>query len=145
VHETKKLDAFEGDEVAFEVQVFRGREEATIKKVLRRSESLIIGTLKIGKTFAFVLPKKGNIKSDIFIPGKFIGGYTDGAQVAVQIIKWEGKNPEGRIIEALADLPKGREAIYEIAFEMGARRSFSEKVKAEVYHLPKKITTEIIS
>jgi ribonuclease R len=110
---------------------------------LRRSESLIIGTLKIGKTFAFVLPKKGNIKSDIFIPGKFIGGYTDGTQVAVQIIKWEGKNPEGRIIEALADLPKGREDIYEIAFEMGARKNFSQKVVAEVYHLPKKITPEI--
>lgn len=145
VHETKKLDAFEGDEVAFEVQSFRGREEATIKKVLKRSEHLIVGTLKMGKTFAFVIAKTSHIKSDIFIPGKFIGGFTDGARVAVQIIKWEGKNPEGRIIEALADLPEGREDIYEIAFEMGARRSFSEKIKAEIYHLPKKITPEILS
>ena len=79
-----------------------------------------------------MIPKTSHIKSDIFIPGKFIGGYTDGAQVAVQIIKWEGKNPEGRIIEALADVPVGREDIYTIAFEMGARRSFSEKIKAEV-------------
>ena len=47
VHESKKLDAFEGDEVAFEVQYFKGRPEAIIKKVLKRSEHLIVGTLKI--------------------------------------------------------------------------------------------------
>jgi hypothetical protein len=40
-HESKKLDAFEGDEVAFEVQHFKGREEALITKVLKRSEHLI--------------------------------------------------------------------------------------------------------
>jgi hypothetical protein len=29
------------------------------------------------------------IKNDIFIPGKHIGGFTDGSEVAVQIINWE--------------------------------------------------------
>jgi len=41
-HESKKLGAFEGDEVAFEVQYFKGREEALITKVLKRSEHLIV-------------------------------------------------------------------------------------------------------
>jgi exoribonuclease R len=83
------------------VQHFRGREEALITKVLKRSEHLIVGTLKVGKTYAFVVSKNPLIKTDIFIPGKYIGGHTDGSEVAVQIIKWESKNPEGRIIEAL--------------------------------------------
>ena len=88
-HESKKLDAFEGDEVAFELQYFRGKPEAIIKKVIKRSEHLIVGKLQISKGCAFVVSKNPLIKTDIFIPGKHIGGYTDGSQVAVQIIKWE--------------------------------------------------------
>jgi len=138
-HESKKLDAFEGDEVAFELQYFRGKPEALIKKVIKRSEHLIVGSLQIAKGCAFVLSKNPLVKTDIFIPGKHIGGYTNGSQVAVQIIKWEWKNPEGRIVESLADLPTWREDIYRIAFEWWARKSFSESVKAEVKNLPKKI------
>lgn len=134
-HESKKLDAFEGDEVAFEVQHFKGREEAQITKVLKRSEHLITWKLKVGKTYAFVVSDNPIIKNDIFIPGKHIGGYTDGSEVAVQILRWEGKNPEGRIIESLWNLPKGREDIYRIAFEMWARRSFSDTVMSETKEL----------
>jgi len=134
-HESKKLDAFEGDEVAFEVQHFKGREEAQITKVLKRSEHLIVWKLKVGKTYAFVVSDNPLIKSDIFIPGKYIGGYTDGSEVAVQILKWEWKNPEGRIIESLWNLPKGREDIYKIAFEMWARKSFSPAVMGETKEL----------
>lgn len=50
----------------------------------------------------------------------------------MQVIRWEGKNPEGRILESLASLPTGREDIYKIAFEMGARKSFSPKVMEEI-------------
>jgi len=134
-HESKKLDAFEGDEVAFEVQHFKGREEAQITKVLKRSEHLIVWKLKVGKTYAFVTSDNPLIKNDIFIPGKHIGGYTDGSEVAVQILRWEWKNPEGRIIESLWNLPKWREDIYRIAFEMWARKSFSPTVISETKSL----------
>lgn len=134
-HESKKLDAFEGDEVAFEVQHFRGREEALVTKVLKRSEHLIVWKLKVGKTYAFVVSDNPKIKSDIFIPGKHIWGYTDWSQVAVQILRWEWKNPEGRIIESLWNLPTWREDIYKIAFEMWARKSFSPAVMAETKEL----------
>ena len=53
----------------------------------------------------------------------------------MQVLKWERKNPEGRIIESLASLPAGREDIYKIAFEMGARKSFSPKTMEQVKHL----------
>lgn len=145
VHESKKLDAFEGDEVAFELQYFKWRPEAIIKKVLKRSEHLIVWTLKITKTFAFVISKNPLVKNDIFIPGKFLGWYTDGAQVAVQIIKWEWKNPEGRIIESLETLPEGRKDIYRIAFEHGARLQFSDRIKEELNKVPKSLPKEEIS
>lgn len=145
VHESKKLDAFEGDEVAFEIQYFKGRPEAIIKKVLKRSEHLIVGKLKIGKQFAFVISENAKVKNDIFIPGKHIGGYPDGARVAVQILKWEGKNPEGRIIESLESLPKWREDIYKIAFEMGARKSFSDRIQADLKKFSEHISSKDLS
>ena len=37
-----------------EIKVFRGKPEAIIKKVLKRSESLIVGTLQIAKTSGLI-------------------------------------------------------------------------------------------
>ena len=145
VHESKKLDAFEWDEVAFTTRFFKGKEEATIVKVLKRSDQLIVWKLKLGSKFAFVLAENDSVQQDIFIPGKHIGGYSDGARVAVQVIKWEGKNPEWRIIESLESLPKWREDIYKIAFEMGARKSFPDSVMSYVNSLSKNISPEDIS
>lgn len=145
VHESKKCGAFEGDEVAFEVRQFRWRPEADIKKVLKRSEHLIVWKLKLGKTYAFVISQNPLITSDIFIPGKHIWGYTDGSEVAVQILKWEWKNPEGRIIESLDALPKGREDIYRIAFEMWARKNFPDKLKEDIKKLDQNITSKDLS
>ena len=144
VHETKKLDALEWDEVAFTIRVFRGKEEATITKVLKRSEQLIVWKLKLGAKFAFVLAENNTVKQDIFIPWKFIWGYSDGARVAVQVIKWEWKNPEWRIIESLESLPQWREDIYKIAFEMWARKSFPDSVMSFVETLSKTISSEEI-
>ena len=144
VHESKKLDAFEGDEVAFTTRFFKGKEEATITKVLKRSEQLIVWKLKLGSKFAFVFAESDSVKQDIFIPWKFIWWYSDGARVAVQVIKWEGKNPEWRIIESLESLPRGREDIYKIAFEMGARKSFPESVMKYVSSLSRNISWEDI-
>lgn len=142
VHETKKLDAFEGDEVAFTLRIFRGKEEATITKVLKRSEQLIIWRLKLWTKFAFIIAESDKVQQDIFIPGKYIGGYSDGARVAVQVIKWEWKNPEWRIVESLETLPAGRDDIYKIAFEMGARKSFSEALMSSIQKLPKTVSPE---
>lgn len=77
-----------------------------VQKVLKRSENNIIGTLRIGNGFAFVIPESEKIQVDIYIPGKYIGGYSDGTQVAVQIVDWKKKNPEGRIIAALESFPE---------------------------------------
>lgn len=135
VHDTQKKDALEGDEVAFSVKVFRGKEEAIVQKVLKRSENNIIGTLKIGNGFAFVIPESEKVFVDIYIPGKYIGGYSDGTQVAVQIVDWKKKNPEGRIITSLDTFPEGRREIYTLALQHGARTQWSPNIKKELQAL----------
>ncbi len=124
VHSSNTLWAFDGDRVVFRTKFFRGREEAVICSVVQRSTKMIIWKLQIGKKFAFVLPENSIIKKDIFIPGKHLRWYTHGEEVAVQILKWEGKSPEWRIMESIQKMPKGREDIYKIALQEWVRVNF---------------------
>jgi len=140
VHETQKWDALPWDEVAFRIKNFKGKDEAVILKVTKRAENLIIGKLKLSKTYAFVIPEDSKIRSDIFIPWKFIEGYPDGTRVGVQVLNWKGKNPEGRIIETLDSFPEGRQDIYKIALEWWARVKFSDAVKKELKQVPQRIS-----
>lgn len=75
----------------------------------------------------------------MFIPGKFLGAHTDGSQVAVKIVEWNKKNPEGRIVEALDSFAPGRRDIYTLALQGGARVSFSPEVKEELRKLSPEI------
>jgi len=47
VHYKNKKDALDNDEVLFSVQVFRGKEEAKIIKIIKRSTKLLVGKLDI--------------------------------------------------------------------------------------------------
>jgi ribonuclease R len=45
-------------------------------------------------------------------------------------------------MESLESLPAGREDIYKIAFEMGARKSFSDTIKNQITAFSKNISSE---
>ncbi len=145
VHESKKLDALEGDEVAFEVQRFRGKPEAIIKKVLKRSERLIVGTLQIQNSFGFVTTENQYVQTDIFIPGKSLKWYESGDRVGVQIINWKWKKPEGRIMEKIPKTWEKWADIMRIALEWGARITFPEKVMSEVRNFSDTVSKEEIN
>jgi len=42
VYATQKKDALDGDEVSFSTKVFKGKQEAVIEKVLKRSDGSIV-------------------------------------------------------------------------------------------------------
>ncbi len=131
VHETKKADAFPGDEVYFYTKVYRNKEEAVITEVKQRAETLVIGRLQMQKTFGFVIPESQYMPADIFVPGKFLNGATDGQRVGVQVIKWKGKNPEGRVVEILPAITEKWGRILWLALEWWARITFPGKVLEE--------------
>jgi len=128
VHETKKADAFPGDEVYFYTKVYRNKEEAVITGVKQRSELLVVGKLQLQKSFGFVIPESQYMPADIFVPGKFLNGVIDGQRVGVQIVKWKWKNPEGRIVEILPAITEKSGRVLGIALEWGARITFPWKV-----------------
>lgn len=129
---TNSSNALDGDEVLAEINIFRWREEAKIKKILKRSENTIIWTLKHNNTFWFVVPDRDKYKNDIFISGKNLKWYKDWDKVWVKITKWNSKNPEGEIVDIIKWENPTKEAILGMIIESGTRYKFNHKIEKEL-------------
>ncbi|MDC0506119.1 VacB/RNase II family 3'-5' exoribonuclease [Candidatus Gracilibacteria bacterium] len=137
-----KGSAMDGDEVEAEVRTFKGRKEAIVERVTKRSEKLIIGKVSYPKNqnkpsgpgFVFVIPKSGG--KDIFVPGKFTKKAEDGALVAVSVVAWEGRNPEGRV-EAILGRGDDDVNLEGYILEAGFRTSFDDEVVGEAKNIKK--------
>jgi len=91
-----KKDALDQDIVKAKIKIFKWRFEAEILEVVRRADRLLMWEFQKPKNLkcGFVVPFNPAIKSDIFIPERFIDDAKPGQIVAVRVLRWEGKNPE---------------------------------------------------
>ena len=80
----------------------------------------------------FVVPFNPAIKSDIFIPERFIDDAKPGRIVAVRVLRWEGKNPEWKIVEILWDKSNPETIINGYILEYGFKLNFPKNVLKEV-------------
>lgn len=133
------MNALPWEKVLASVKIFKGREEATIKKVLERRQDPIVWIYNAQARFGFVVPKDKNIKKDIFVAGRNSMNAKDGQVVAVKIIKWEGKSPEGEVVKVLGKPGEKWVDILGLALEYGARIGFGWAIKKELAHLHTKI------
>ena len=90
-----KKDALVQDIVKVKVKIFKWRFEAEVLEVVRRADRLLMGEFQKPKNLKcwFVVPFNPSIKTDIFIPERFINNAKPWQIVAVRVTKWEGKNP----------------------------------------------------
>lgn len=143
VHYKNKKDALDNDEVLFSVQVFRGKEEAKIIKILKRSTKLLVGKLDIVQAnFWFVVFENKNFKEDVYISRKHLSSAKLWDIVAVSIISWKGKNPEGKIVQILGKKRTFKMDIDALALECWAQLNFPDEVLQEAkktHYLSKKI------
>jgi len=146
VHERNKLDALNNDEVTFQIKEYRGKDEAVILKVNKRSENTIVWVLHIPKGkewFGFFVPNNPFFDTDVFIPGKFFNWAKHGDTVWVQVHSWSGRNPEGKIVENLWPKWTKRMDILALAIEWGARLKFRREVLSEVERLEDNMQSEL--
>ncbi len=137
-----KGSAMDGDEVEAEVKTFKGRKEAIVERVTKRSEKLIIWKVNYPKNgnkswwpgFVFVIPKAG--WKDIFVPGKFSKKAKDGELVAVNIVKWEWRNPEWKI-EAILWKWDDNIDLEGYILEAGFKTSFDDEVIRDAKNIKK--------
>ena len=77
----------------------------TVIRILERKRSQIVGTLRRGKQFLYVVPDDPRIPHDIYVPQpRDVGRVANpGDKVVVELGFWESRNanPEGEVIEVL--------------------------------------------
>jgi len=136
-----KKDALDWDEVEAEIKVFKWKEEAVIKKIIKRSEKILIWEFEMWKSlkFWFVKLKDPAFRKDIFIPWKFIKKAKNTDIVWVIITKWEGKNPEGKIQHILWKSWEKWLEVEGFILESWFIEKFPESVEREVKNIHKNI------
>ncbi len=148
VHWFNKKDALPGDKVLANVKSFRWKDEAVIIKVVERSDKIFIWNFQPWKknkkwnwfAFWFVVIRDQNFKTDVFVPGKYIGKAKDWDLVWVKIISWENKkSPKWEIVEVLWDESKLNLSVDSYILESGFKQKFSHKVEEQLKKISDKI------
>jgi ribonuclease R len=100
--------AMNGDRVLVRREIARGpapEAAGAVVRILERARARIVGTLRRGKQFLFVIPDDPRIPHDIYVPPARDTGRPAniGDKVVVKLSAWESRhtNPEGEIIEVL--------------------------------------------
>lgn len=131
--------AIDWDQVEAYVKKFKWRDEAVITKIVKRREHIFIWTYEISKNFWFVRVDSNLVQNDIFVAWVNSLRAKNWDKVIVKIIKWERKNPDGKITEILPNFKWNKWDLMKIIIESGLKFSFPQKVIDEVSKISPKI------
>ncbi|MEO5906505.1 MAG: hypothetical protein ABIQ11_07255, partial [Saprospiraceae bacterium] len=124
----------------------RGRKpEGRIVSIVKRAIEQVMGTLKIYKKFAVVVPDRMNMQFDIIIPADKLGEAVDGDKVVVKITDWSRESPEGEVVHVLGASGSHELEMQSILIHNGFNLAFPEEVLDECKKLPDDIPEEEIA
>ena len=140
-----KADALDQDIVEAKIKTFKWKFEAQIIKVVRRAERLLMWEFEKPKKLhcGFVKPFNPAIKTDIFIPERFINNAKNKDIVVVRVLRWDGKNPEWKIVEILWDKTNPEAIINWYVIESWFKLNFPKKVLDEVKKIENDVEKEL--
>lgn len=142
-------NALHGDTVSVRTWIPKGktRMEGEVMEVLERATDFFIGTIRLSKKYAIVIPDRQNMPVDIFVDLEDTKNATDGDKVIVKIIKWQSKLVKTPIGVVSTVLGKGGSSDLEmksILINSGFNIEFPEEVLAEAEAISTEISTEEI-
>jgi ribonuclease R/exosome complex exonuclease DIS3/RRP44 len=135
--------ALDGDTV--EVYIYRakpGRKpQGEINKVIKRFKRRFVGTVRMSKNFAFVVPDNEKVYADFFISQNKMGDAKDGDKVVVKLLDWpaNANSPFGAINQVLGQPGMHDTEIHSILAEYELPYEFTEEIEAEANELSKEI------
>lgn len=127
--------ALDGDEV--KVQLFAGtakkRPEGKVVEVIERRRQYIVGTLKKGKHYYFLVPDDLKITRDVYVHESGLNGAKVGQKVAVEIDEWEDEllNPEGHVAKIIGFPGDPGVDVLSVAASFDLPMGFPESVEKE--------------
>jgi ribonuclease R len=124
----------------------RGKKpEGRIVRVVKRAIEQVIGTLRLYKKFAVVVPDRVTIQFDVVVPIEKMNQAVDGDKVVVKITSWDGASPSGEVIHVLGASGSHELEMQSILIHNGFNLAFPENVIDECKNLPEEITEEEIA
>jgi len=138
--------ALDQDIVEAKIKKFKWKFEAVITKIIKRAERILMWEFEEVKWKKFWFVKVFNpvIKNDIFVPEKDVNWAKHWQIVAVKILRWEGKNPEWKIVEVLWSWSNPETIINGYILEAGFKLDFPKGVKQEMKKIKDPDVEEIL-
>lgn len=135
IHKEHLRTALDGDEVRVLITKVskNGRQEGKVTEVVTRKQTEFIGRLEVKEHFAFLLPDKQNMGTDIFIPLHLLHDGKDGDKAVVKIVEWpeKAKNPIGEVTSLLTHESANEAAMQSILVDAGFPLQFPDDVLEE--------------
>ena len=149
IAERNSAHAMSGDKVrvAFHAKR-RGHEpQGEVIEIIERAENTFVGTLEVGKGYAFLLTESRTLANDIFIPTNLLKRGKSGDKAVVRIIEWpeRSKNPIGEVIDILGRSGENDAEMHAILAEFGLPYSYPANVERAAERISEEITAEEVA
>ena len=132
-----------------EITIIPGRKgrkpEGRVVRVIKRALEQVMGTLKLYKKFAVLVPDRLNIQFDIIVPLEKMGEAVDGDKVVVKITDWSQASPSGEVVHVMGASGSHELEMQSILIHNGFNLAWPDEVIEECLHLPESISEEEIS
>jgi ribonuclease R len=124
----------------------KGRTEGAVSEIIKRTQTEFSGRLEVSDKFAFLIPDKEKMHSDIFVPLHALHGGKHGDKAMVRITEWnnQSKNPVGEVTEVLTNQRSNEIAMKSILTESGFPLQFSDDALEEAARIPDILDSEEI-
>jgi ribonuclease R len=118
------------------------RAEGEIIRIIKHSNSTIVGTYDESRYFGFVVPDDRRIPGDVFIARDEANGAKPGQKVIAEITRWPDnrRNAEGKIVEILGDSAEPGTDILSIIRSFNLNPEFPEAVVMEAESISSTVT-----
>lgn len=141
--------ALQGDTVEVRLRHGRrdGRPEGEIVRIVKRLNEQFIGTLRLSRKHAILVPDKLNMPFDILISLTDLAGAQDGEKVVVQVTEWPGpdkqlRSPRGIVTGRLNDQSINDVEMQAILVHNGFQLYFSQEALQVANAFPTSIPEE---
>lgn len=121
----------------------RTRQEGEVTEVVQRMHTTFVGEVEKGAADTyFLIPDNPRINQDFYILPKFRKGAEHGQKALVELINWENRSPEVKVLEVLGDAGENETEMHAILLQYGFNPKFPTQVEAEADRIPEAIPEE---
>lgn len=149
VAERNSAHAMNNDKVkiAFYAKRKNRDAEGEVIEILERANDIVVGTLEVAKSYAFLVTENRTLANDIFIPKDKLKGGKSGDKAVVKIIEWpdKAKNPIGQVMDILGKAGDNNTEMHAILAEFGLPYVYPQAVETAADKIPAEIAEEEIA